>query len=258
MTLDPWQARIGGLILGAGPYTITGPITGLGGLEPRTTDRDLETFAGSAAGRDTLPARTLRIPVSVGGYDPAETLRHLRALRTAFAPRDDLVEFEVRLPGLTGDPSDTLTFYGRPRGTDEDLDRLKSAEAGALCRFDALDPFGYGPPITVTRGPGTHELLNPGDVPTRRVLVEIVGNNGTPALTNSTDDGRFVAWANPLGGNVVRVVDLAARTVADTLDGDRYAELASASTWFGLRPGLNTVTVGGAQTATFTIRPAYL
>lgn len=263
MTLTPslerWQARLRGLTVGAGTdYDLTGPVGGLGALEPRTTDLALIAEHGSAAGLDTLPSRSLYLPLAMHDRSPAGAMILLRALKAAFspAPATAVEDLELRLPGLTGD-DETLTYRGRPRGLVEDLELLRAGEVAALARFDALDPLGYGTTLegTATASPARIRLA--GDWPTRAVVLEVVGNGGSPVITSTTDAGRLVAWAVPLAPGATRLVDLYARSVTTTTGVDRYGELDGVTTWPRLLPGPNLVAFAGAASLAWSARPAY-
>jgi hypothetical protein len=259
-SLERWQVRLRGLTLGAGTdYDLTGPIGGLGALEPRTTDRALTGDNGATGGLDTLPPRSLYIPLAMHGRSPAGAMELLRALKATFAPNPTGVEdLDVRLPGLTGAGDDeTLTWRGRPRGIVDDLELLRAGEIAALARFDALDPLGYGTPVTGATTTGTARLRLAGDWPTRAAVFAVAGNGARPVITSTTDDGRLVAWATPLPDGATRVVDLYARTVTTMTGVDRYGELDAASTWFRLLPGANTLAVAGAAELSWSARPAY-
>jgi hypothetical protein len=257
-SLERWQARLRGLTLGAGTdYDLTGPIGGLGALEPRTTDLALIGEGGSVPGLDTLPPRTLHLPLAMHARSPAGAMSLLRDLKAAFVPNAvDLDDLDLRLPGLTDD-DETLTYRGRPRGLVEDLELLRAGEVAALARFDALDPLGYGAPVegTTTASPARIRLA--GDWPTRAVILELVGNGAAPVITSTTDAGRLVAWAVPLAAGATRLVDLYARTVTTTAGTDRYGELDGASTWPRLLPGPNVLAFAGIASLAWSARPAY-
>lgn len=292
-TLARYQARLRDLVVGAGtPYELTGPITGLGSLEPRTSDLDLAPGHGVAAGLDSLPPRSLYLPLTMHGLDPADTMRQLRTLKAAWAVTgaNDVETLELRLPGLTWEPEETLTFYGRPRGIADKLDDLKANEAGALARFDALDPLGYGPERTRTDldtsvrppdvitparpfgpGPGIVGLLpvwaltvwNHGDVPTTRWSLRLVtGAGDTPivALGSSyAGTSGYLAYLKFAEDVVSEVtVDFHDRTARYVPGGlDLYSSVDPVTTWMALEPGPNTLFVAGVDSLDVTIRSAY-
>lgn len=259
------QARLRELVIGAGtPYEFTGPVQGLGTLEPTVSDRDQYPSDGASSGDEALPTRRVMIPLAVEGLDrePAAVMRTFRTLKSAFRHVDgvELLELELRLPGLTDDPNETLSFFGRPRGAREDLADLKSGEISALCRFDALDPLGYGTAVEASSVAGTDatpiSISVGGDMPTRRLVMTITGDGGIPLLRNQDDDDRYLAWLAPLEADAVRIIDFHARTVVDDDGVDRYPEISSASPWFAFWPGANRLEAWN-MTFDYTIRPAH-
>jgi hypothetical protein len=263
--LEPYQLRLRGLTLGAGTaYELSGPIDGLGALDPNTVDRGLHPDDGVAPGDDTYPARSLMIPLSVTGDGAAGVMGALRALRGAFG-RDTtggLDELELCLPGLTGTGNETLTYFGRARGAREKLDDLKNGEAEALARFDATDPLGYATAVTAWDDPApgadaSITITPGGDFPTRRAVFEITGTGDIPVITNHDDGDRYLAWTNSLAAGAIRIIDFAARTVIDAAGADHYPEIAAGSPWFVFWPTAQDLQIVGAGTVELTLRPAY-
>lgn len=227
-------------------------IEGLGLPEASNDDLARSGDHGAVAGTDYMEPRVLRVPVMIWREsDPEAAMAALRTLKTAWSPTtagapDQLLT--VTSPGL-GPTDDALRFYGRPRGGDVQLQRLKYGLVYVQLTFVALDPVGYGPGET-TAGSGTFAVTNDGDAVSKRAVVELVGNGGVPQLVNADDGGADVRFTLPLGGGSSWFVDLAARTVVDSAGDDVFpGNVVAASLWPRLVPGANNLTVTGAASA---------
>lgn len=260
-----WRGSIRSLEFGAGTSYPIGP-TGIGGLGlpvPRTFDQARGDRDGMVASRDLYDRRVLSIALTVLGDTasadlPGDAMTNLRTLKTAFAREETLdeVELELRVPGFPG-AAETLTFFGRPRGLEADLSKLAQGVIPVLATFVALDPLGYEPEaVEATGASGAFTVDNDGDEDTDRVVIEVTGNGGTPRITNATDGGGDVTFGTTLAALSTRTIDLRAHTVEDG-GSDHYDELSSASTWFVLKPGTNSLTLTGAASVDVTVRAAH-
>lgn len=249
-----WQGNLRSLTFGAGTdWQIDEPgISGLGIPVARTRDAERGDRDGDVGGDDVLPRRILNVPL-VGTFaspDAAWTAFET-GLKVAWAESIVDETLDLRLPGM---PSTGRRFYGRARGLAEDLSRLKSSTVRALCTFEALDPFAYAEEVTVN-GSGTFAVNNTGTAKTDRIVLTITGNGGTPKLTNASDDGLAVTFAEAVTGT--RILDLRSATVLDGSGDDRYSELSPSNQWWTLRPGANSLTLTGAASVSVAFRPAF-
>lgn len=244
---------LGGVTIGPAPFVLETAPAGFGLAGIRAVDAQRGDRHGDVAGDDVYEPRSIVADVAVLGDDQAATGVLLRDLQAAWAASSIEKALDVDLPVF----AEPLRFYGRPRGCVVDLSPLAGAAARAQVAFRALDPLGYGAPVTsAALAPGAHTVTNGGDATTDRATIVLVGSGGTPQLTNATDDAGAIAWAVPLAAGAVRTIDLRAATVVDGA-ADRYSEVTPGSRWFRLRPGPNAITVAGVTSATFTHRPAW-
>lgn len=247
-----WQAELRGLTVGSGTdYQFTGPIDGLGIPKVRSGDSELPRRHGDYGGYDVLARRVLAFPLGIVGDSLADTYQKLQALKAAWKPSIADLGLDIR---LAGQPATVLRYYGRPRGIDADLTRLRNSWADLLLTFEALDPLGYGAEVTTTIT-GSGPVTNAGDADTDRVILTINGNGGTPRVENSTTGGH-IAFARALAGGSAYTVDLRARTVLLGATA-RYEDVSPGSNWFVLASGANTIVVTGAADVDVTFRPAY-
>lgn len=257
---EEWRGAIAGLEFGDGtdyPYDEDGP-SGLGLPPVVSSDSDRGDRDGSTAGADRYGRRVLTFPLVILGTSSSDALEKLATLKGAWPRQDsyDEVELELRYPGFPGSTS-TLSYFGRPRGLVADTRLLrKGATIRTLCTFEALDPLGYEPEEESNgHTAGAFTVDNDGDETTDRVVLEITGNGGTPRVVNTSDADGDV-WLDTLAGAAIRTIDLRAHTVSAG-GTPAYADLNPASTWFRLRPGTNNLTLAGAASVDFTLRPAH-
>lgn len=250
-----WQGNLRSLTFGAGTdWEIDEPgISGLGIPAARTRDAERGDRHGDVGGDDVLPRRILTVPLVGSFSSPGAAWQAFEeTLKLAWAESISDEALELRLPGMT----DTVRrFYGRARGLDVDLSRLKSSTVRALCTFEALDPFGYGDEVAVGPDSGTFDVDNEGTADTDRVVLTIIGNGGIPTITNADDDGLAILFGEAVTGT--RIVDVRSATVIDGSADDRYDELSPVNQWWNLRPGVNSLTLAGATSLEVVFRPAY-
>lgn len=246
--MDAWQAELRGLLIGAGTaYSFSGPIGGLGIPTPRTDgDQERGNLDGDVGGADTLPRRILTFPVGIDDTTSAGAMEVLSEIKAAWRPSVADLPLELCLPGFPT-VDNVLTFFGRPRGFDVDLTRLKSARADALLTFEALDPYGYGPADTLALGEGTEGFDVEGDGPTDRWELDLTPTGGSVTFANLDDDEPALGLVDVSGGVLV---DGRGHDVTGT------ATLGAGHGWPVLLPGENTLSLTGA-TGLLTYRPAY-
>lgn len=246
-----WQVEVGGVTVGAGTdFILTGPVTGLGLPAPRTADQERGNSPGDVAGLDVDSRRVLTVPVGVNGQDAADGWDLLEELKAAWTSTTVDVTFDLRLPGFD---AVARRWYGRPRGVDVELALLRLGYIDALCTFEALDPYGYGPAVEVALGDGETAMVNPGSAPSDRwtLVADIVTSPFTFSVGAPNEPPLTVEALGPV------ILDGRARTATDDLGGDLYGSLAPGSGWPVLAPGTHPITLTGG-TGTLTYRPAYL
>lgn len=258
MAIDTdWQARLveRDFMIGRDTdYPGIGGIQGLGILEPRRTDQPRGHRDGDARGRDRYPARNLAIPVTVLGDTDDTIWANYRALAVAWRRSDVDLQLELRIPGAA---EEVLSYFGRPGSLDGQPRGLKSVIRTAA-EF-RCDTYAYGAEVstaTDNSSPLTIAAATAGDpgANTDRAVLTIVGNGGTPVVTNTTTGG-VLAFAVPVTGTYV--VDLhTQRTVKATVTKDH--EVAASATWFDLAGGVdNVIDFAGCASIQLDYRPAY-
>lgn len=258
---DTWvsldDVRIAGTCASDDFVIQTPNIGGIGLPDAKFTDAIPIDRDGAVSPADHSQTRTVIVPIMWQRDTAAEAMQSLRTLKGAWQPRkvDDVLE--VSIPGI-GPSDDIMRFWGRPRSTlDVNLQALPGGIIFALATFVALDPIGYGPEITVS-GTGTFTVDNPGDAPTRRAIIEIVGNGGAPLISNVTDGGADVVMTDVLAGGQSWFIDLYRRTVVDAAGNDVFpGNVSATSLWPRLLPGSNTITLTGAASAELTYRSGW-
>jgi hypothetical protein len=252
-----WQGEIRGQTFGAAqPWEIDEPgIPGLGIPVARTRVAVRVDRHGDVGGDDVLPRRILSVPLVATFASPGAAWQAFETeLKPAWAESFVDETLDLYLPGLA---ATGRRYFGRARGVDVDLSRLKSSTVRALCTFEALDPLGYGPEESSGPEAGAFVVTNGGTADSDRVTLSIIGNGGSPRLVNASDSSNDVSFDEPLGAADVRVVDLRSRTVVDGAGDDRYDELSPALLWFVLVPGANSLALTGAASVDVSFRPAY-
>lgn len=248
-----WTAALGGLTIGDGtPYGFT-RVDGLLRPATRRVREERGDRHGSVAARDALEDRQLSFGLRVKGATPAATWTLMEALLEAWQPVAADTALDVLAADLAGG---SRRFFGRPGPVEDDgLVNLRFGLIDCLATFDALDPLGYGPEVTLAGQSGTFNATNDGTAPTDRIQITVNGNGGTPRLESTTDGGAAIAFASAVTGT--RVIDVRG---ADVRDGSvsTYGELSPASTWFDLVPGANELVLTGAASVDVTWRPAWL
>ncbi len=233
-------------------------ISGLGFPDPKPNDLVRLTGHGSVGGVDYTLPRILRIPTVIANEDdPAAAMVSLRALKDAWAPADDGADQALTVFVEGQGPADhTLTFFGRPRGTlSLNLRQLHMGVIYCLPTFEALDPLGYGGGVTEA-GSGAFTVTNTGNSISDRAIITITGNGGVPTLINNSDETASIVFSQALAGTAI--IDLHAGTVVDGSGSDLFASnVLSSSTWPRLVPGVNTLVLAGAASASVLHSPGW-
>ena len=246
-----WQGNLRSLTFGAGTdWQIDEPgISGLGSPPPRSFDQERGNLPGDVGGSDVAARRILTIPLVGAFASPALALDGLESLKTAFADAVVDLALDLRLPGY---PSTGRRYYGRPRGLDADLSRLRAGAIRVLASFHALDPFAYGDEVVEALA-GSSPISNLGTAISDRYSLELVGS-GTVTFANGSDEEPNLVLVG-VAGTVI--LDGRARTIVDDAGNDLYGLLSPGSGWPVLVPGVNALTLSGAV-GDLTYRPAYL
>lgn len=230
-------------------YQIDVPgISGLGIPVPRGADQEDGDGDGDVGGDDTLPKRVLAIPVLIDADTSALTMAAVRTLKRAWRPVR-VSGSEVALDLVL--PDESLRFYGRPRGFDADLSRLKSGHADVLLGFDALDPFGYGPEVTVALASGVTVETSDGDAPSDRWSLTLTRTGAASSFDVAEDEEPGLSLE---AGSSTLVLDGRAKTIVE--GSTVIYPVAPASGWPMIVDGTNTITLTGA-TGSLTYRPAF-
>lgn len=249
-----YQGQLGTVTFGAGTaYQFTGPIGGLGVPEPRTRDQERGDRSGDVGGIDVLPRRIITLPIEVAGDSAGDCMTKLRALKRDWRASPVDRSLALRLPGFPSSDG-VLRFFGRPRGFDEDLAKLKSAKVDVLATFAALDPYGYGPEVEVELSDDVESVIAyTGDEPTDRWSIAATATTGSAGLLNTDDDQRELLLTPTAGAYAID----GRRHNVTAAGANRYSWVVAGSGWMQLVPGDNHVRLVGAD-GTLTYRPAYI
>lgn len=254
MPLNPLQASLRGLTIGQGTdYPGIGGVHGIY-LAPTPTAADVAIAGGHGVrgAFDRMETRPIIVPVLIAADVAATAENRLDTLKAAWAPTGVDVELAVRLEG------DERRYFGRPRGVDDQAVSGRMLTQGVLeveCTFVATDPLAYDPGVAVAAGTSI-VCTNLGNMTSHRGTLTVVGNGGTPVITNTTTGGT-ITFTTAVTGAETAEIDLYEQTV---LIGGAHAEnrTSPASSWFGWQAGANTVTVTGAASVAATVRSAWL
>lgn len=115
-----WSVTLRGLTIGTGTsYEFESPgVAGLGNPPVRAADQQRGHLSGDAGGDDVFEKRVITIPVVVLADTDTACRVLLRALQTAWRPSPINLDLTVSIAG------ESLTYQGRPRGCDADLEFL--------------------------------------------------------------------------------------------------------------------------------------
>ena len=140
--MTAWSFTLRSLAVQTGTaYELEAPgPAGLGNPPARTQDQERGQFAGDVGGDDVFQRRVITIPVAVLGAagDPDDCRTKLRALQTAWRLSDADLDLTMVVAG------ETLTYSGRPRGCEADVELLGQGVCRALLTFEALVPYAAG------------------------------------------------------------------------------------------------------------------
>lgn len=224
---------------------------GLGVPIPDTSDVGLPVH-GSSGGVDRVRVRSIKIPLLISETTDALALTALETLKDAW-----IIDTDTTLDLRLSDAQ--RTYYGRCRGLDLSHEHLwQGTIEGILAHFDCLDPWGYTTAVAVgadSSSPVT--LTNSGNTRTKRVTLTIVGNGGTPVITNTTDpDSGDITFRTTLANLAERSINLRTET-STAASVNKDSEISPSSTFFDLLPGNNTITFTGCTSVAASIESAY-
>jgi hypothetical protein len=256
MPLSEMQATLRSLTIGAGTsYPGIGGTRGVyGAPEPDAGETPRASGHGVTASLERLGRRIVRIPVIIIGTDGPSAAAMTDTLKAAWAPSDADLELALRLDG------DERRFFGRPRGVDDSRMSGIQGRGGVIevaCTFVATDPLAYDSAVAVGADSSSPVVLtNLGDMHSRRVTLTVVGNGGTPVITNTTTGG-VITFTSTVSAMETATIDLRDQSV--TIAAAHVENRTSpASTWFGLDPGANTITFTGCASVAASVRSAWL
>lgn len=138
-----WTATLRGLTLGTSTaYEFEAPgITGLGNPPTRTADQPRGHLSGDVGGDDVLEKRVITIPIAILGDEAdggVDCRTKLRALQTAWRPSSTNIDLVLAIAG------ESVTYQGRPRGCEADVELLGKGVCRVLLTFEALVPYAQG------------------------------------------------------------------------------------------------------------------
>lgn len=217
---------------------------------PDTSDLALPGH-GSVAGMDRVRYRPVKFPLLVNEADSEDAEAILEELKAAWVYSDEDIALELEMAGTP------RRYYGRTRGLEVDLAYVhQGVITGIVANFDALDPWGYTEAVTVDADVSSPiTLTNTGNIATARVAITIVGNGGTPVITNTTAGGS-ITFRVPLANLATRTLNLRTFDCEDATN--HNDEIEPTSPWFHLVPGDNVITFTGCTSVAASIESAYL
>lgn len=234
---------------------------GIGGTRgalgtPQVPGSDVATPSrhGAVGGLDRRTSRVILIPFQVLGSTTAAVQQNLATLRTAWKETDDELPLTLRF-----EDTPELVYFGRPRGLDDGgLGKLISGTAKLVGTFACQDPYVYRAPISTASGSATATATNAGDTDSERYVLTIVGNGGTPTVTNVTT-GDSWTFAAPLSGTAtLTLTPYSLRLYVASATGGYFEHLlAPTSAGFDLAPGANVIVVTGATSVSLDYRSCY-
>lgn len=288
MSLDPYQAQLGDLVMGAGTrYQNSAHPTGLGVEDIRAADVAIPYGPGIIAKGDHVAKRDVQLRFHIldddgATRDPALVEQRLQALRAAWAPVTQDVALHLRVA------DEERILYGRPRGCIADLRKITQGRIMATCRFTGTDPYWYAvdelsadaalveasgglsfpatAPFTFGAGSTGNVIIatNPGTAPapwtatlTGPITNPRVVNESTGALLELSAGGGL----DLLVGQTLEL-DSAQRSILLNGEASRYDRLSRASRWWSLPPESSTTFrlagLAGSGAMTVRWRGAYL
>jgi hypothetical protein len=195
-----------------------------------------------------------------------EFRRNMRKLQRLFTDMEG-AEFDLTKRWHDEDTGELMEATGRGLVPDGLRPEMEGGPYRAKFVAEVLmaDPFFYGPEVTVNVPLNTDvEIVVDGDVTSRGIVVEFIGQLASPTLLNKTPTPQVsvrVGSAIAAGDKVT--VDVAETTVLRAGDGANIIGALShsgARPWFELRPGLNVVRLSadsGAGSAVLKYRTVW-
>ena len=258
-----FQAELEGtLLMGNGTYYDIMIVQGLGGMPGvHTTDvLRLGDHGAYLIARDLVNSKVVNIGVQVIGTDATDLDTKIKAWRALWVPSDTVKTLKFKFKAF-GYGDQIYMIRGSARRCAMDLGA--EANFGVQTVYGSLecqDPRVYADTLhsTAIAPSATTNLTNAG-VLTAPLTVSVNGPATTVTLTNNTTSEVWTGTFSVSSGQTLEI-DMLARTVTKAGVSQRQSVNNATTTWFGLRPGVNSITaVGGTSPgSTFTWRDTYL
>lgn len=255
-----WEMEYNDLLIGGDSDYAVAEVRGLLDLNVRTSDRALLRRHGLHPGEDFLSGRTVTVAVEV--YSSSGLDQAVQDFLEAFVPAGGEQGLAMQLPGIANGAKVRLNSRVRRRSSAVDLEWYRGIPV-ILVELEATDPRLYaaaessdtGRTISTTSGGLTWPLTWPlawGTAASGTFVATNAGNFETPAtftlsgpLTNprieNVTQGKTLDFGITLSASETLVVDTAARTVLLGGTASRYSTLTTASEWFQLGAGGDTI-----------------
>lgn len=269
---EGWQVEYAGVVFGVptGREIVTMDLFSAPSI--RTNDVARPQGHGNFQGDDWYGSRTFNMDIEVWGYSESDLHDRLNDVLRATTIQEEPLPLVVRIPGRSED----ILLFARPIQRSNVLDietvvgniarfslqwraddpRLYAADESTLTlelqagsevggQFDAGFPYSFGGVTSV----GAGSANNTGTIESLPV-VTITGsiNNPTVRAIGPSGVARTMEFNVTLGDGQELVIDMARRTI--NLNGvSAYSVLADTASWFGLEPGLNSISFSGIEVA---------
>lgn len=243
MPLEPWQAQIDSTDLLVGvetSYQFTRrAVGGLGLPGLKGSDVDLAHADGVWFGPDYYGKRVLGLAVRIKEATQEDAMALFQELKDGWRRLQTETRLDLCIPGFPGDDS-TLSYFGRPRGIDEDFSDQVVGIIQATLIFECADPYGYGPEVVLDFDPGDElTVTNDGIVASRRWTFEIPTGTTNPKLYNDVVVGEYINLGGySVTGNPV-ILDGRPHTILQN-GVSKYSEKNPDGAWPNIRRGANT------------------
>lgn len=272
------QVEVNGLLLGPGTKFNLLKFTPWGFPDIRTEEVSRGIRRGVVSGKDTLGSRLVPMNVQIVASSKSDVRAQINLLTQAFTPSDEDTQLAFRLNDYQ------FFYYGRCRGADiQETELYGKSTVMAECRFQTTDPLYY---YNIVNSVSTTIATSVGGLsfPLSFPMVFGSGSSGTVAARNY---GNHVApWFATLTGPLVQPriehvesgkslsltgltiasgdyveIDSYSRSILLNGTASRYSALSSASRWFELAVGTNTLRLtaaSGAGSMSFSWRHAFI
>ena len=227
-----------------------------------TADRVRLRRVGMAAGDDFASARSVIIQIEVDAEDVNDLNDAMESLLEATRPGLNESPMTIQIPGVAGGGKRRLNVRPRRREVPINIDFFYGLPIVTI-EFVATDPriYDHTPWRVVTALPsgngglyfpavsplefteqdetGDVTAQNDGTFPVAPVL-RIDGPVANPSVTH-LEKGATLDFTITLGSTDYLIIDTESRSILLNGTSDRYSTLSSASTWWDLDPGDNTI-----------------